>query len=69
MRSCLANIVPFMKKNGKILVCVDFCDLNLANPKDIYVMPISDMLINGTTNDELLSFWDYFNGYNQIKIM
>ena len=31
----LANIFPLMKKNGKLQVCVDFKDLNVANPKDI----------------------------------
>jgi len=24
----VANIVPITKKNGKIRVCIDFCDLN-----------------------------------------
>ena len=32
----LANIVPVMKKNGKLRVCVDFRDLNVATPKDMY---------------------------------
>ena len=31
----LANIVPVIKKNGKLRVCVDFRDLNIANPKDM----------------------------------
>ena len=39
----LANIVPMMKKNGKLWVCVDFRDLNIATPKDMYVMPIACM--------------------------
>ena len=30
----VANIVPVTKKNGKIQVCIDFCDLNEACPKD-----------------------------------
>ena len=36
----LANIVLVLKKNGKPRVCVDFRDLNVATPKDMYVMPI-----------------------------
>lgn len=28
------NIVPVKKKNGKIRVCIDFQNLNLATPKD-----------------------------------
>ena len=30
----VANIVPVAKKNGKILVSINFCDLNKACPKD-----------------------------------
>ena len=65
----LANIVPVMKKNGKLRVCVDFRDLNVATPKEMYVMPISNMLIDSTTNNELLSIMDGFSGYNQILIV
>ena len=65
----LANIVPVMKKNGKLRVCVDFRDLNTATPKDMYVMPIVDMLVDSIANNELLSFMDGFSGYNQILIV
>ena len=57
-----------MKKNGKLRVCVDFRDFNATTPKDMYVMPIIDMLVNSTTNNELLSFMYGFSGYNQILI-
>ena len=58
-----------MKKNGKLRVCVDFRDLNVVIPKDMYVMPIVDMLVDSTTNNELLFFVDGFSGYNQILIV
>ena len=58
----LANIVHVMKKNGKLQVYVDFRDLNIATHKDIYVMPIVDMLANSIANNELLSFVDDFFG-------
>ena len=64
----LANIVPMMKKNGKLRVCVDFRDLNAATHKDVYVMPIADMLVDSTANNELLFFMDGFSRYNQILI-
>ena len=64
----LANIVPVVKKNGKLRVCIDFRDLNAATPKDVYVMPIADMLIDTAAGNELLSFVDGFSGYNQILI-
>ena len=31
-------------------------------------MPIANMLVDSTTNNELLSFMDGFFGYNQILI-
>ena len=64
----LENIVHVMKKNGKIRVCVDFRDLNAVTPKDMYVMPIANMLIDSTANNKLLSFMDGFSRYNQILI-
>ena len=64
----LSNIVHVMKKNGKLRVCVDFRDLKVATPKDMYVMPITDMLVDFVATNELLSFMDGFFGYNQILI-
>ena len=64
----LSNIVHVIRKNEKLRVCVDFRDLNVVTPKDIYVMPIIDMLVNSIANNELLSFMDRFSGYNQILI-
>ena len=58
-----------MKKNGKLSVCADFRDLNAVTPKDMYVMPIANMLVDYTTNNELLSFMDDFSRYNQILIV
>ena len=53
---------------GKIRVCVDFRGLNFVTPKDMYVMPIADMLVDSTANNEILSFMDIFLGYNQNLI-
>ncbi|XP_073138571.1 uncharacterized protein [Henckelia pumila] len=64
----LSNVVPVIKKNGKLRVCIDFRDLNRATPKDVYVMRITDMLVDSVANNELLSFMDGYSGYNQIKI-
>ncbi|GKV51961.1 hypothetical protein SLEP1_g58574 [Rubroshorea leprosula] len=43
----LSNVIPVVKKNGKLRICVDFRNLNLATPKDEYPMPIADLLVNG----------------------
>ena len=49
-------------------MCVDFTDLNKACPKDSYPLPQVDVLVNSTTQHQLLSFMDAFSGYNQIKM-
>ncbi|GKV21983.1 hypothetical protein SLEP1_g31893 [Rubroshorea leprosula] len=64
----LSNVVPVLKKNGKLKVCVDFQNLNLATPKDEYPMPIADLLVDGVACHKILSFMDGHSGYNQIFI-
>jgi len=64
----VANIVPVTKKNGKIRVCIDFCDLNEACPKDEFPLSITDVMINNTCGFKRMSFMDGFSGYNQIKM-
>ena len=58
----LANVVLVPKKDGKVIVCVDFRDLNKASPKDDFPLPHIDMLVGHS----MLSFMDGFFGYNQI---
>jgi len=41
----LANIVPVIKKNGTLKVCIDFRDMNNAPLKDEYPMPVEEMLV------------------------
>ena len=65
----LANIIHVMKMNRKLIVCIDFRDLNAATSKDMYIMPIADMLVDSTANNELLSFIDSLSRYNQILIV
>ncbi|XP_013732945.1 uncharacterized protein LOC106436528 [Brassica napus] len=64
----LANPVVVKKKNGKWRVCVDFTDLNKACPKDSYLLPQIDRLVESTAGNELLTFMDAFSGYNQIMM-
>jgi hypothetical protein len=46
----VSNIISTEKKNtGKIWVCIDFCNLNKATPKDEYPIAIADMLINNAS--------------------
>ncbi|GKU97768.1 hypothetical protein SLEP1_g10860 [Rubroshorea leprosula] len=64
----LSNVMHVLKKNGKLRVCVDFRNLNLATPKDEYPMPIADLLVDGVALHKILSFMDGHSGYNQIFI-
>ena len=64
----LANVVMVKKANGKWRMCVDFTDLNKACPKENYLLPRIDQLVDSTAGHKLLSFMDAFSGYNQIRM-
>ncbi|KAL0434439.1 UNVERIFIED_CONTAM: Transposon Tf2-12 polyprotein [Sesamum latifolium] len=64
----ISSIVPVRKKNGQIRVCVDFRDLNNACPKDDFLLPIVELMIDATMGYGALSFMDGSSGYNQIRM-
>src|SRR3954471_11057864 len=64
----VSNIVPVTKKNGSIRVCIDFRNLNDACPKDEFLLPVTDIMVDNTAGYEGMSFMDRFSGYNQIKM-
>jgi len=64
----VANILPVPKKNGKIWICIDYQDLNVACPKDKFPFPITDVMIDNTCSFDRMSFMDGFSGYNQINM-
>jgi len=64
----VANIVSVLKKNGKIRVCIDYRDLNVACPKDEFLLPITDVMIDNTCSFERMSFMGGLSGYNQFKM-
>ncbi|XP_058784321.1 uncharacterized protein LOC131659100 [Vicia villosa] len=65
----LANIVPVVKKNGKLRVCIDFRDLNATTPNDEYAMSIAEMLIDSAAAGDFLGFVVHKKGIevNQSK--
>ncbi|XP_028082325.1 uncharacterized protein LOC114283654 [Camellia sinensis] len=65
----LANIVPVPKKDSRIKVRVGFRDLNKASPKDEFLLPHIDELVDFTTGYALFSFMDGFSRYNQILMV
>jgi hypothetical protein len=62
----ISNIVPMLKKNGKLRVCIDFRDLNKDTPMDGYLMLIADLLVDAASRHKVISFMDDNVGYNQI---
>jgi hypothetical protein len=63
----VSNIVQVEKKNtGKIRICVDFRNLNRATPKDVCLMPSTDLLIDSASGNKMISFLDGNADYNQI---
>ena len=49
-------------------MCVDFRDLNKACPKEDFLLPHIDILVDSTSSNALMSFMDGFSRYNQIKM-
>ena len=44
----LANVVPILKKDGKVWMCVEFWDLNKASLKDDFPLPHIEILVDNT---------------------
>ncbi len=64
----LSPIVLVPKKNGKLIICIDFRKLNEPTKKDPYPLPFIDEVLNTITGYEAYSFLDGYLGYHQISI-
>ncbi|XP_073137461.1 uncharacterized protein [Henckelia pumila] len=62
----LANVVLVPKPGGKWRLCIDYTDLNNSCPKDLFLLPYIDILVDSTAGCELLSFLDVYQVHNQI---
>jgi hypothetical protein len=63
----VSNIVLVENKNtGKLRVCVDFRNMNMATPKDEYPMLVAEALINRVSGHRMSSFFDGNVGYYLI---
>jgi hypothetical protein len=58
----LSNIVPVIKKNSKLRICIDFRKLNMATPKDEYPVPVADLLVDVASGYKVISFMDGHSG-------
>lgn len=47
---------------------MDFMDLNKVCPKDNFLFPKIEQLVDSIVGHTLLSFIDVFSGYNQMPI-
>ena len=64
----LANAMLVKKKSGRWQVCVNFTDLNKAYPKDHFLMPQIDQLVDAIVRHPCMSFLETFQGYHQIPL-
>nr|KYP52577.1 Transposon Ty3-I Gag-Pol polyprotein [Cajanus cajan] len=49
-------------------MCIDYTDLNKAFPKDAYLLPSIDRLVDRAPSHALLKFLDAYSSYNQIMM-
>ncbi|GFY97881.1 hypothetical protein Acr_12g0004220 [Actinidia rufa] len=66
--SWMSNTVVVKKKTSKWRVCVDFTNLNWACPKDCFLLPKIDQLVDSTSGHAPISFLDAYRGYHQIVL-
>lgn len=59
-------IVP--KEIGKWRMCVDYTNLNRVCPKDSFLLPQIDQLVDSPSEHEVLSLLNAYSGYNQIPM-
>jgi hypothetical protein len=62
----VSNPIPVNKKQGTIRVCMDFRYLNKACPKDNFLTPFIDQILDECAGSKVFSFMDGFSGYNKI---
>jgi hypothetical protein len=62
----LANVVMVQKKINKWRMCIDFTSLNKACPKDNFLLPQIDKVVNSVARCKVMSLLDCFSGYHQI---
>jgi hypothetical protein len=54
----ISSVVLVYKKNGKMRVCIDFKDLNIATSMDGYPMLVDDMLVDEAAGYKVISFME-----------
>jgi len=49
-----------LKKNDKLIICVNFMKLNATTKKKLHPLPFTNEVINTTTRHEIYNFLDGF---------
>jgi hypothetical protein len=65
----LSPIIVVPKKNGKLIIFIDFKKLNVATKKDPYPLPFTNEVLNIIVGYEAYSLLDGYLGYHQISIV
>ncbi|KAH9293261.1 hypothetical protein KI387_041536, partial [Taxus chinensis] len=60
----VSPMVISIKKDGRIRICVDYRELNVACITDPFPMPFTEEIL-GVAGHEIYSFTDGFSGYHQ----
>ncbi|KAH9321804.1 hypothetical protein KI387_016443, partial [Taxus chinensis] len=64
----VSPMVISIKKDGKIRICVDYRELNVACVTDPFPMPFTKEILEGVIGYEIYSFTDGFSEYQQVRI-
>jgi hypothetical protein len=64
----LLFIVVMPKKNGKLIICVDYKWFNVATKKDPYSLSFTNEVIIIIARREVYPFLNGLLGYHQIKL-
>ncbi|KAH9319238.1 hypothetical protein KI387_021007, partial [Taxus chinensis] len=61
----VSPMVISIKKDGRIRICVDYRELNVACVTDPFPMPFTEEILEGVAGCKIYSFTDGFSGYHQ----
>ena len=63
-----AGIIPVLKQNGSVLICVDLTHLNKAFQREIHQMPSVDENLGKLGDSKIFSKLDANSGFRQIPL-
>ena len=64
----VSNPIIVPKPNGRINICTNFGDINKACPKDDFILPNINTLVDNMASHEMFSLMDGFSRYKQVMI-